>query len=501
MTRIELQIHDDVLTTINKIKNLDDVGIELVIPEGSVLFENVLNLKLLDEFAEKNQLSLQFTTNDENGNILLEMLKDNGGNGSAFISEESRPEIIHQERPKKVFNFKLPHLSLSLPNLPIKGGLIIGIVIAGILGGAAFILIKMPKATANIVVDTQQLTRSVTIKVTSTGTTNADEKTLRGTTVTTTAEETDVIDTTGTTVTGTYAQGEVKIYNATSSDKKFKKGTTLSYKKDDTIYKYTTDDDVEVPALDKSTDTVSSKTVDITATEYGDGYNIDSGKEMTIKDQDESDFWAKTSKKLKGGKKETAKAVAAVDQTTLLQNVTDKTKNSAAKSLQQQIGSGQKLIDESIEETITKTEYSHQVGDKTDTLNLTLGVNAQGLTYNTGELNKLLDQLIKDLVPDGYKLSDENRKTDVQVLGNASSSVLNSKEADIQVTLKASIVPDIDVDQIKNDLRGKSVGDAQKILGSIKNIKTYDFKIEPSLPLLKRVPNDLTRIKVTILNE
>ncbi len=509
MTRIDLQIHDDVLTTINKIKDIKDSGLELAVPEGSVLFENILNLKLLEEFAEKNQMSLQFTTNDENGSVLLEMLKENSGSSGAFMSDDIKNEDLEQGgRIKPESKLQFPKFEFSLPTIPVKKGVLFGVVGALVLAGAGFFILRSPKATANIIVSAQPLTRSVTIKVTSAGVTSADAKTLRGTNLTTTAEDTDVIATTGTKTIGTYAKGPVTIYNNTDADIKIKKGTTINYEDDNSkTFTYTTDAEVTVSAMttDNSTTPITltpgETDVDITATIVGSDYNIDSDKTLSVKGYKSSQIIAKTTDKIKGGKKSDVKVVAVIDQTTLLQNVTDKTKADAAKNLQSKIGATQKLVDGSIDETVTKSTYSNVVGDQADNLNLTLDVDAQGLAYNPSDLNALLDQLVVGLVPEGYKLSDKDRETNVQVLGKSSRSVLSSTEADIQVTLKAFIVPDINVDDLKNQLKGKNVTDAQKILGSIKNIKTYDFKITPSLPLLKRVPGDSNRIIINITNE
>src|SRR3990167_5181055 len=76
MTRLELQIHDDVIASLNKIEEINDSGIELVIPEGSILFENILNLKLLNQQAVKLGKTIQFETIDELGSNLISMLDD-----------------------------------------------------------------------------------------------------------------------------------------------------------------------------------------------------------------------------------------------------------------------------------------------------------------------------------------------------------------------------------------------------------------------------------------
>ena len=74
MIRINLQQFDDALTAINKIKAVDDLNIELIIPEESVLFENILNLKLIQQQADKMEKSVEMVTDDDLGNILLESL-------------------------------------------------------------------------------------------------------------------------------------------------------------------------------------------------------------------------------------------------------------------------------------------------------------------------------------------------------------------------------------------------------------------------------------------
>ena len=44
MTKVELEIYDDTVECINKCINIKDSGLEIEIPVGSVLFENILNL-------------------------------------------------------------------------------------------------------------------------------------------------------------------------------------------------------------------------------------------------------------------------------------------------------------------------------------------------------------------------------------------------------------------------------------------------------------------------
>jgi len=87
MTKLELEVHDDALSAINKIKNLNDSGIELIIPEGSILFDNIISLKLISQAADKNQKVIQFTTTDEIGASLIAMLEEPAGQAGQNYQE------------------------------------------------------------------------------------------------------------------------------------------------------------------------------------------------------------------------------------------------------------------------------------------------------------------------------------------------------------------------------------------------------------------------------
>ena len=76
MTKVELEIHEDVISAINKFSDMKDSGVELMIPEGSVLFENVVNIKLIKREAEKKNIVIQFRTTDPIGENIIAMAED-----------------------------------------------------------------------------------------------------------------------------------------------------------------------------------------------------------------------------------------------------------------------------------------------------------------------------------------------------------------------------------------------------------------------------------------
>src|SRR3989338_5844830 len=86
---ITLEIHEGVLAAIKKLKTSHEENVEIIIPEGSVLFENSLNLKLLKKEAEVLKKEISFTTTDADGQAIIDLIEGNGeGMGGDFVSRE-----------------------------------------------------------------------------------------------------------------------------------------------------------------------------------------------------------------------------------------------------------------------------------------------------------------------------------------------------------------------------------------------------------------------------
>ena len=234
MTKVTLEIHDDILKTLFKLENINDTGIDLEIPEGSVLFDNILNLKLIEKEAEKKGIIVHFTTKDPVGNNLITMLSDEEEPQTNLLAEmnvlESEPPM---KTPKKFSPPKLPKINVNASKT--ARPLLFGVILATLLFGITIYLTRTQKAIIDIKVSSQPLARSVTVKVLAGQSSDTTKNVLAGTKVSTTLESTKEMATTGEKLIGIKSKGDIKIYNNTESDKKFKKGTTVSYKNDGVV--------------------------------------------------------------------------------------------------------------------------------------------------------------------------------------------------------------------------------------------------------------------------
>ncbi len=506
MTRIELEIHDDVISTLNKIKNINDSGVELVIPEGSILFDNALNLKIIEKELDKRQMGVQFLTEDEKGNNLIDMLDEK--RSATFIEDTPTNETTEEEETSSIAfapskKMSLPKIDIKIPEIKVGAAAVLIAIPIIILVGYIVAGNTLPKANAKIVVNSVPLTRSVTVKVGAETQTDAENKTLKGSKVSTTIEETMETPTTGEKITGSKAKGEVTVYNKTEDDITLKKGTVIS--KDD--LKFTLDETITIDGKTEQPDPdqpgkqiyeLGEETVNVTAENYGEEYNLKDDTDFSIKGYKSSELTANNDEKFTGGKTQRTKIVSADDQKGLSAKLTNQITQNAINELTKKLGTSQKLINGSLTVKVTSEVFSNKVNDATEKLTLTQKATVEGLTYSTADLDNLMDKVVESLVPQGYVISEKDKQIEVNALGGNNVVTVTPNEADIQVTLKTYIVTDITEESVRNSIAGKNTKEAKQYFDSLQEIKTYEFKIAPVLPLFNNVPKNSSRIHVAI---
>jgi hypothetical protein len=519
MNKIVLDINDDIVSALEKIKQIDGASIEVEIPEGSIVLDNITNLKLMERKAADVNKSLHFHTVDPVGKTLISILNNEEEENSGFLTKRVTLDDDHTSEMTILSTSRFGFLSkvpnplnfIKIPSLG-KLKLVIPILLFLVLigGAGAYFVNSKPVAHITMVVKSQVLTKSFPIKVSASDETNESTKTLRGSTKTATVEEKTSIETTGEAIEGEKAKGNVKLYNKTDEEIKLKKGYELRYDEDPKDLVFYTTADVTIPAKtdlpsDPADPTIirskaGEKTVAVEAAEFGNAYNIDEDEEMSVEDYDDDELYAVVESDIKGGSSKKVKVVAKEDIEKLTQDMTPKLLEKSEEALKARETSSEKFVTGSVETTIASEQYSHKEGEKTETLELTQTATSTGLFYSRTELNALVDKLVDEFVPDGYKLSTEEREVKVEILGESDNSVLTSTEADLQITLRTFVVPDLDEETIKNDLAGKKLSEAEKALGAIKNIKTYGVNLENALPLpfLQKIPTNTENINLEI---
>lgn len=511
MEKIHLDIHENILESLRKIKAAKDASIELHIPEGAVLFENSLNLKLLLKEAQTLNKELIFKTSDTAGkNIISNVMGDDEEVDSDFVSREVSVDSILTDNKKKISRkITLPSFKgISLPSISLKNKLPIalGLIVAfGIFSfGIYQYLWRVPKATIAVIVTSQPLIKSVEISVKPDVSSSVELKQLKGYTVQASTTETSSLVPTGSKIVGKKASGKIKIVNRTTEDKEFKEGENLFSTDNEDLF-YLLNDDVKVPkaSLEDPMDISSplipgTAEVDVTAEDIGKDYNLSKGEDLEFDDFDSSEYLAQVVSDIKGGESKTVKTVAKADMDKLSADMLKVSEEKGNEVISKNIPSDQILINGSVLVSLVKDEFSAKLNDETEELKLIQTVSYQGLSYKKTDLDAILKDMLKGFVPEGFQLLDSDMENNVEILGNSDATVLNLTQADLQVTIKAFVIPTLDEKELKEKLVGVSLSDAEKILGKVKNIKTYEIKIDPNVPIIRKIPSNIENIFVSI---
>jgi hypothetical protein len=519
MNKIVLDINDDVVAALEKIRQIDGASIEVEIPEGSIVLDNITNLKLLERKASDFNKSLHFHTTDPVGKTLISILNDEEEEDAGYLTKrvdlqdhyESESSIGSTKRFGFIPSLPNPFSYLHFPSLGKLKIIIPFFVFLMLIGGVgAYFINSKPSANVTIVVNSQPLIKSFPIHVSATGSTSESTKTLNGDTKSATVTQTASIETTGETQEGEKAKGDVTLYNKTDEEIELKKGAKLKYDSDpkDLVYKLLSD--VSVPARtelppDPDEPTIikskaGEKSVSIEAEAFGSAYNIDEDEKLTVDEYDDDEIYAQASEDIDGGSSKTVKVVAKEDVEKLKADMTPKILEKSEVALKEKETSNEKFITGSVETNLVTAQYSHKEGEKTEKLELTQTAESKGLFYSQTELFALVEKLVDKFIPDGFKLSSQERDVKAEILGDSDSSVLSATDADLQITLKTYVVPNIDEETLKNELAGKSLKDAQQQLSGIRNVKTYGINLENAiaLPLFQKIPTSTENIKLEI---
>jgi len=512
----------DVYTILDELAVLDATEIQVFLPSGSLILENRLNLEFLEESLEKLGKSISFFTDDSTGIELLASMT--GGTSAEYESVGSSVEEGEHRDSGKLgkigesifsgFVFKLS--SFEFPKLPIPKlrvgflPIFVGLILLGGIAFGATRFLNSQKAYVKLIVKQESLARSITVLVDADlpKETDVELKAFKGKQVTKTFTEEITQEATGEKLEGESASGEVLIYNRTESDVKLKKGAVLKFDSDGTDLEFRLTDDVTIPAVSyKNPEDPASvmipgeKSADVTASDIGPDYNIKKNETLEVLGYKKTELAAKSSSDFKGGSSKTIKVVSSEDIEAAISKARTGLDTKVASGLVDSVGSGYKYIDGSASTSYEDLVIDKKAGDEAVSFKVAQSAYVTGLSYSEKVLEKLILALLQEFVPESFEPSGDNIEISASSLGNSDETTVTSTKADLQVTAKTTVVPSIDIEDLKGKLAGKGITEVSRILGGIRTLSTYEFRLEPNLPFSQKVPEDLDRILVEIVEE
>ena len=291
---------------------------------------------------------------------------------------------------------------------------------------------------------------------------------------------------------GDPAKGTVVIYNKTNDSQNISKGATLATSNG---RKFILGISVSIASQSASDNgiTYGKANATVTAVEVGAEGNLPSGTEMTVGNLSSSQVSAKAEGNFSGGTSKEVTVVSDADQKRLLASLTSDLRKQAQRSLQDK-QSNMKILEEALSEEIIKKSFNKNINDQASEFSLNLTVKYSGVAFEDKDLKLIVSKLVNTQVPDGFQLNLEDTETQANV-----SKLEKDGKLIFLARFKAKLLPKIDIDSVKNKIKGKSLNEAVSIIKNMDNVLGSEIKVSPALPsFLQRIPFLGNNIKIEV---
>lgn len=365
-----------------------------------------------------------------------------------------------------------------------------------ILGGAVFLLLMMagfifwwffPKAVVTIYVAPKRLDEKVTILVdTKARSPDFEEKILPGKLIETSVSGDKTKSTTGTKIVGEKAKGTVEIRNSTPSPVRLPSGTVIVATNN---LEFTLDSSASISAQVISGDPGKGE-VNVTASDIGAEYNLAKDETFKVGNYIKAEVAAFAVSVFSGGSSRDIAAVSADDQESLEEDLKEELLDKGEQELKASVSDNEFFIDESLVAATSVRDFSQKVGDEAENLKLSLTIEASGLVVGRASLEDLVKEVLKDKVPSGFVLREDQIKVsfDLQESGDGVFEFL--------AAIDVNLLPEVKPDEIAKKIVGRYPPLAQDFLTTIPGFTRAEIDLKPKLPgrlgILPHVVNNLT---------
>jgi len=194
---------------------------------------------------------------------------------------------------------------------------------------------------------------------------------------------------------------------------------------------------------------------------------------------------------MSGGYIGLAKVVSAEDLEKAKKSLTEELKNEVRQTLQEQVPTDLKLVEEGTKETITKI-LTVKEETMADSFNVEISVSVQALFFRENDLKELIDlNLISQIEGNKTPLPETQ-----QINYKKISIDWQKSEVNFDLRIDEEVVWQIDLIKLKQDLAGQTEESIKRYLANQPEIETVKVTFRPFW--VKRIPFQEKKIELTI---
>lgn len=389
----------------------------------------------------------------------------------------------------KIFVSKIMHSLLKASGSKPKMLLLMIIAAVILILAVLFLLTLNTKATVTILVNPKTDQKTAAVTFSPNAATDISSDTLASQPLSVSEDGSMTTNATGTKDIGASAKGSVTIFNIGTGELDLPSGTQITSPNN---LVFTLDSAVTVASGDAILG-ASTGSVNVTASDIGQDYNLPSGTKFTVSGQDSS-VAAKNDNAFSGGSKKTVTVVSNDDVQKLLTGLPKQLEAKAKTDIGPKVTGDNVLLKNFVSENVDQSSdsFDHKAGDQANSVTLKGTVDFQALTYNSNDMLKLAQSLFGS---SDTQVSQNNLSVTANNIGLNKD---NSVSADLQIS--AGLVPKLDSATTAKQIAGVSITKARNLLMNISQVQNVGITLNPSLPFLSQNlpgnPNDIT-IQIT----
>lgn len=308
----------------------------------------------------------------------------------------------------------------------------------------------------------------------------------------------DSLSTTGISLVGDKAQGKVKLFNKTFTDKTFPDDTVLEYED----IAFVLNEEVTVPAAIAEEEDegqnidYGSVEVSLTAQDIGAEGNISKDNKLSVADFSEDTYSATVIEDFSGGSSREIRVVSQEDLDNLLNQLRESLNDIAVDEFKEESRDGVHFVPTG-NNRVVDSSFDHEEGDEVETLSLSMTLAVEAVKYLSSDLKQLAEEVLLLDLPENYEFVDE----EPSLLSDEPEPMADDSNRlvlDAELSARARAV--VNQESLNDLVLGRSLEEAKNNLEEQESIDRAEIILQPAFMsrILQKLPKDAARFNFLI---
>ena len=298
------------------------------------------------------------------------------------------------------------------------------------------------------------------------------------------------------------ARGKITIYNEYNSSPQPLVATTRFLSSDGKIFRLVSG--VTVPGMEKAGEEIKPGMIEaqVIADEAGESFNIGPDK-FTIPgfkgsgEEKYSKFYAKSAENMSGGgngnQDQTANYITDQDISSAKSKLLDKLNNDIKEKIKQSANENMIILDDAIRGDEPVYKISNASGDVVDTFQVVVQAKVRAIIVAEDDFNEMVKKMISQTGSVEEKIDGNSIRIDF----GKSSIDFEKGKINIKFHATGEIIPDINLELIKEEILGKNNEELTAYLNNFSDIQDASVEYWPSF-VNRHIPQIKSRVKVML---